>query len=275
MAFGPEADIALNREASLAAEHIGLGATSLGKANYAAHALHAQAFFALSVGLERSCKLVLALDSMLRLGVYPTKQEIRSYGHQLRELLDAVDNLAAGRKLKAEHARLPRGEITDAIIATLTEFASNLTRYYNLELLAAGESGLAVEDPMKAWHDRVTARVLEAHYTAAQRERDERRAALLESMLGHMTVVGHVSESGEPIRTVGHGATAGLRTLAARPWERMYVLRLGRFLGVVLTAQVGALYTRGVGIPSLYEHYWIFQQTDRDFRTRKIWSNMR
>ena len=49
--------LALAREAGLAAEHIGIGATALGRANYAQEAYYAQAFFALSVGFERAAKL--------------------------------------------------------------------------------------------------------------------------------------------------------------------------------------------------------------------------
>jgi hypothetical protein len=47
---------AIAHEASLAAEHIGIGATAIGKANYA-DAYYAQAFFALTTGFERASKL--------------------------------------------------------------------------------------------------------------------------------------------------------------------------------------------------------------------------
>ena len=47
---------ALQRESSLAAEHLASGVTALGKANYAQEYYLAQAFFALTIGLERCAK---------------------------------------------------------------------------------------------------------------------------------------------------------------------------------------------------------------------------
>jgi hypothetical protein len=50
---------ALNREAQLAAGQIAIGITALGKANYADKGRYAEAFFGLSIGLERMAKLIL------------------------------------------------------------------------------------------------------------------------------------------------------------------------------------------------------------------------
>jgi len=56
---------ALAREAGLAAEHLAIGISALGKANYAQHAYYGQAFFALTIGLERAAKLALVVDHAL------------------------------------------------------------------------------------------------------------------------------------------------------------------------------------------------------------------
>jgi hypothetical protein len=57
--------VALAREAGMASEHLAVGVEALSNANYAQHAYYNQAFFALSVGIERSGKLGLVVDHAL------------------------------------------------------------------------------------------------------------------------------------------------------------------------------------------------------------------
>jgi hypothetical protein len=53
---------AIQREAQLAAEQLALGTTLLGRANHAYPGLYSQAFFALSIGFERTGKLIFISD---------------------------------------------------------------------------------------------------------------------------------------------------------------------------------------------------------------------
>jgi hypothetical protein len=128
---------AITREASSAAEHMAIGATAIGRARHDRLSFYAQAFFALSVGFERSAKLGLAIDHALDQGEFPTRAQLRSYGHDLRRLLQAVEEIREGRALALRHGGLPETSIHLAIGDVLTAFATNLTRYYNLEVLGA------------------------------------------------------------------------------------------------------------------------------------------
>ena len=58
---GDISHLALNREAGIAAELIASGVTLLGRASYARAGLYGQAFFNLSIGFERTAKLMGAL----------------------------------------------------------------------------------------------------------------------------------------------------------------------------------------------------------------------
>src|SRR4051812_11296822 len=119
--------IALAREAGIAAEHLAIGVTALGKANYAQHAYYGQAFFALSTGFERAAKLALVVDYALEhAGEFPTNERVREFGHDLRKLLERVDEIASRREVEY---RLPRSGIHDAIVNVLSDFAKNITRY--------------------------------------------------------------------------------------------------------------------------------------------------
>ena len=87
---------ALADEAGLAAEHLAIGVTALGRANYAQRAYYAQAFFALSVGLERSAKLAIVVDHAVRSGgAFPSSAEMKAYGHKLDTLLECADTIAS------------------------------------------------------------------------------------------------------------------------------------------------------------------------------------
>src|SRR5690348_13098680 len=99
---------ALAREAGLAAEHIAIGTTALGRANYAAPAYYAQALFALSIGFERSIKLALVVDHALdNAGEFPQNEQIRAYGHDLRKLMRQAEAVATKHGVAPSEACFP------------------------------------------------------------------------------------------------------------------------------------------------------------------------
>jgi hypothetical protein len=257
---------AIAREAASAAEHIAIGATALSRANHAQTAYYSQAFFSLSVGFERSCKLALSVASALDGNGFADRKTLRKYGHNVVKLLNDVDVLADNRGLTGD-GRLPRDEIHNAILEVLREFADNLTRYYNLEL-AAGETAAATEDPISAWFNRVTLPVLEERDTDKSRARREQKAAMMRSIEA-MTLVRHHAEDGTPISSLEAGALHSGAVDFARPWERMHVLQIARFLYEVFSRLGSGPHP---DIPYLGEFFAIYLNSDAFFRQRKTWS---
>jgi hypothetical protein len=103
---------ALAREAGIAAEHMAIGVTALGDANYAFPAYYGQAFFALTTGFERSCKLALVVDyAVQNNGTFPPESEFRRYRHNLRQLLDEADRISERLNSAGGIDRLPRSAI--------------------------------------------------------------------------------------------------------------------------------------------------------------------
>jgi hypothetical protein len=271
MAMSPEW-LALAREAGLASEHLGIGVTALGRANYAQPAYYSQAFFALSVGIERSGKLGLVVDHALdHDGAFPSDKTVRSYGHDLSRLLHLLDEVAERRGLSGEWDRLPDSNIHRGIIETLNEFARNITRYYNIEFVT-GAVPPSVMDPVSAWFTRVTEPVLAAHDSVRRRQKREAQAALLEEMTGSFTLVRHHSETGAPISTVYDGALRTAIVDTFRPYERMYVLQIARFISSVLTELGYAAQRDHLGVPYLPDFFFLFRQADSYLRSRKTWS---
>jgi hypothetical protein len=261
---------ALANEAGSSAEHLGLGVTSLSRANYAQKAYYTQSFFALSVGLERACKLILVADHAVTKGVFPSNAQVRRYGHKLTDLMDAADKVAEGLQVSDEE-RMPRSGIHDAVIETLSDFASNVTRYYNLDLVTGAKRIQGREDPIAEWWRRVTKPVLRQHYPQRSEDLHFANALAIENMAGQYMLVRFFAEDGALIDSPGAAAMRTAETEFARRWERMYVLQFARFVGGVL----GKLGYQGAGseeIPYFSEFFGIFRNSDEYFRGRKTWS---
>jgi hypothetical protein len=250
----------------LAAEHIGVGATALGRASHAQDALYSQAFFALSVGFERACKLGLTIDHAQTHGHFLDRKSLKALGHDLRDLLEKLDEVGQRRAASSESRRLPRSEIHNAIVGVLTDFAKNVTRYYNLELLA--EEPTAV-DPIASWMERVTRPVLAVHDREHYRLRREARAASFE-LLEPMVLIRQTSETGEALNTVAGNTIHGRTVEFARRWERMYLLQIARFVATVLS-HLGQP-TNQMQVPYLSDFFRNFLTTDEFFRSKRNWS---
>ena len=263
---------AISREAGIAATHIGIGVSALHDANHAEDGYYGQAFFALSIGLERSAKLVLVIDHALNnKGDFPPHKVLMGYGHRLDALLHSTDSIAEARGI-APSDRLPQSAIHGAMISVLTNFAANVTRYYNLDFLTNAPR-TAADDVVSEWHREVTTRVIASHYPDRVRRRNELRAANLDAMIGDVMRVMHTSETGTPLHSVEAAAVHGAATEYVKPWTRMYVLQIARFLSkVMFTLSIAAYEQRLQSIPHLSDFYRIFMNDDRYFRARKRWS---
>ena len=262
--------IALAREASLAAEHMAIGVTALGRANYAQEAYYAQAFFALSVGFERAAKLALVVDHRVRIGAFPLNNEVRQYGHDIKTLLECLDRIA--ERLGPTEERLPHSTVHTAIIAILSDFAANVTRYYNLDFVTNASSPAGI-DPLLQWSEQVVKPILDVHYKPHRKSRDERNASLTEAIFGEYGLVRHHSEAGQPINSTYEASKATAQANFAAPYVRTYVMQIVRFVARLLSS-VGYEAEKRLleDIPSLSEVFAIFGQEDLYFRRRKCWS---
>jgi hypothetical protein len=261
---------AIAREAGTAAEHIGIGVGALGRASHSQDAYYSQAFFALSIGFERSCKIGLTIDHALdNDGEFLDAKSLKKYGHDLRQLLEALAVVSRRRFPEEKYRTLPDSPIHASIIDLLTEFADNVTRYYNLEFLAGSPGAIDRQDPTATWFEQVTLPVLAAHDKERFRRRREESVASFGAVEPYVLARLH-SESGEQIQGPTGNALHGRTIAFARRWERMYVLQIARFIAAVM---------RGLGRPSelaevpyLSDFYRDFLTADHYFRSRANWS---
>lgn len=265
---------ALAREAGLSAEHLAIGITALGKANYAQQAYYGQAFFALTIGLERAAKLALVIDhSLEHNGVFPSYQMIRGYSHNLKELLEKADEIAERRGLSAPEDRLPRTSIHTGIVQVLTDFANNVTRYYNLDLVTGDPRATTHVDPVRAWYEKVIIPVLVAHYCQSKKERHRSNARLIAQMLGSDAKILYHAENGHLMDSAYEASMQTAITDFAKPYVRMYVMQIARFFSSLFSELGNAAHRYQLeAIPELSEFFAIFNNRDEYFRQRKSWS---
>lgn len=186
---------ALSREAAIAAEHLGSGATIIGKANYAHDAHYSQAFFSISAGIERGAKLALAVNhAIANGGDFPDPKALRAYGHNLSGLLCAMDKLSEDLGLPQDK-RLPVNKINNGIVEVLTEFASNITRYYNLDFIMGNVHSRAQGDPIELWYKLVTKPILEKHLTDKRKNKIEKKARRIPGLMEPISHAVHIKNN--------------------------------------------------------------------------------
>ena len=255
----------LTAEAGIAVDQIGEGATMLGESAAAAPWTFARAFFPLSIGLERASKLALQVETRLHTGEFLNEERMRRLGHNLGELLDAVKQMTDRSVLSMVR---PTNPIHESIISVLSNFATG-GRYHHLDNIAGRG---ATPDPARTWWDSVISPILDRHYSAHQRQKDERTAELLDQAMSSFTIVMFTHVDGSEIRTVYQSSLAAAQSKASIPWARMYTLQLVRWLAEIFEYLTMETYRCGVHeIPVLNDFFAVFRQADRDLRSRKVW----
>ena len=264
---------AFSREAALAAEHLATGATLIGNADANHHGIFNQAFFSLSIGVERAAKLAFILDhAITHDGTFPTNDMLKKYCHNLRRLLDKMDEIASQHHEQCDaDLALPNTEIHRGIIETLSDFA-RITRYYNLGYLV-GVDAPTMKEPIEAWHDRVGKPILAKHYSNSRRNKDAERADTVDRAVGDTALVHLSSESGDFIGTVEALESNAAQVRVTQRYARMYTLQIARFLAMLISDLRHEAFMKGMtDIPDLSEFFAIFFNDDDYFRSRKTWS---
>jgi hypothetical protein len=261
---------AIARELALSVEQIAHGVQALDRASFARPAEYSRAFFGLSVGLERLCKMTIALDHAVdNNGAFPPSRAFKTYGHDLKALLDNVDVIAGARNVDFGTTGRPATEIHESIVKEVSQFADNVTRYYNLELL----SGTRIStDPIARWWTTIREPILAQHLTRQSRAKIERCKAAVQPSFGEQMVIRSHAETGEEIRSAATAVERAAITSYVIPWERMYVLQLVRYVATVTMHLNEPAMASGLDWPYVSEFLGAFRSDDKWFRKKKMWS---
>ncbi|WP_419936148.1 hypothetical protein [Candidatus Palauibacter sp.] len=172
--------------------------------------------------------------------------------------------------------------MTHNIVGILSDFATNVTRYYNIDSITGGLHERAY-DPIVTWHRDVSTLVLNKHITSAQKSKIEELAVGLGKPLDPFTFVALSGEDRTPITDIVTATTRADLMKIERPHTRMYTLQICRFIASVMAAisdrardtiasTAPIAVPRTLAIPYMREIFAIYFNDDRYFRTKKVWS---
>jgi hypothetical protein len=264
---------ALNREAQLAGQQISTGVTALGHATHAELGLYTEAFFGLSIGLERLAKLIVVTDHAIHnSGTFPTNDDLRKTGHDILLLVSRCDVLSREYRAGKEYSERPNDSIHQGIIETLSEFAK-LSRYYNLDLLVQGKSAHLLE-PIQAWWQRVGEPILFRHYSNRQREKDKLEAEIGTALVSASSAVIHSNETGASINNIDELIRHGRATRVVQKYGCLYTLQVVRWMSFLISdlSHVGAYEKRIEPLLGIDEPFLMFRMDDKYLKTRLRWS---
>jgi hypothetical protein len=263
---------AIQREAQLAAEQLATGVTALGRANHAQRGLYAQAFFALSIGLERLAKLIVVADyAITHCGSYPTDKQLRGFGHDIVGLLARCEQISSRYRSGKDYAVRPNTAIHEGIVTALSEFGE-LSRYHNLDFLVGGKA-TAYPEPIAGWWARVGRPILDKHYSMAQRQRDEESVAV-DTVATVPAFVLHHAEDGTRIDDVATLMQRAMATNIVQKFGRLYTLQIIRWLAFLITdlADLAAYKHRLEPFFGIGEAFELFRGDEKHIKNRKRFS---
>jgi hypothetical protein len=259
------------RETSLAAGLVCAGVNSLGRANYADLGDYYVALFGLANGVERLGKLIWVIDFRAKNGRSPTDKELRSLGHKLPEIVDAVRKIDQEQALDLRYP-FPDDTMTTAVIEALTMFAdASRGRYANFETISGASSP---HDPITHWWKHVVEPILARHFEGTKHdERAKRDAAMVDRMIGGYSHVMHLDENGDQISDVVSGSYRTSQNQFAQQYGRFYTLQIVRWMSDVFAKLTGPI-AGPDGDPTLFGHDELlstFRASDHYLKTRKRW----
>ncbi|WP_457134448.1 hypothetical protein [Mycobacteroides abscessus] len=265
---------ALGREAALVRQLVGSGATALGRANYAdLTGEYYTAFFGLSIGLERLCKLILVTDyAITHQGILPNQKLVRSYGHKLAMLCEKVEDIADNHQLEIRYPR-PKSEITSSILTCLDEFAdAGRGRYANFTEL--GNPNLSQDEPIANWWNDVAEAILTKHYYGKRVQKTvESQAAFAHKMMAPHSSILFINETNDVMTTPLAASTRTGQAELVQRYGRYYALTVARWLADVFCELTKmATYKRDIhAFSGVWEHLWDYAVPDDFLKTRKVW----
>lgn len=136
-------------EALLASASLRSGLTALNKCKYHDKGSFYNAFFQLSIGLERFFKIIYVVQYMIENDLNkPTYIHLRKLGHDISILHQNAVNIAIKYE-KRDKGKWVLNDEQSAILTMLSEFEKE-TRYYNLNTII-GDKKL-MNDPLEQWN---------------------------------------------------------------------------------------------------------------------------
>lgn len=250
----------LLREAAMASMSIGVGLTQLRRYDFTSKGYFYHALASLAMGLERVFKLILIYDYRLQhRNKFPTKHELKSFGHRLHDMVAAVLSINKRRALGVDVDFYGQDPLLPKIVAFLSEYAQT-TRYYNLDSVAGAT--LPGDEPLATWDREIGTEIVKRHF------RVTKNVAFMRAIAPHMdsfSVFSHSSEQMGPIKMASEMVAASETSEVKQKYSMYYAYMIVRMASQLLDA----IECKGRFFPFLSEHFMIFRIIERNMIMRK------
>lgn len=179
-------------EVDFSRQLLGIGLTSLRKADFSTRGLYFQALSSISLGLERLLKLCLILDDYNKTGQYPSRKVLKDYGHKLTELF----NFAQKKTKNAPKLN----EIQSNALELLTKFATS-SRYSNIDFITNDFEN----DPIKEWYTEIDEKIWSVMLKPKDINRIIKKCEEVRSLVKDLPIFvgGYEDEMGNEIKDAG------------------------------------------------------------------------
>ncbi len=242
------AQSSIKKECGLVRGLIGSGITELGKASYRNGEWHYyNAFFSLSIGIERLAKLILVANHIIQKdGALPDKETMelykKKYGHKLKKLSNKVDKIAKKHELKLKYER-PQDSTSIAIIRCLDSFANaGEGRYANFNFLDDPKNRNKTE-PIKKWWQEIATPILAEHYKNEIKQDVKKYASRLSKITDRDIFLPYRNEESIEMKTVKECLERDGETLIVQKYGCYHTLRIVRWMAEVF-----------INLPDIKEH---------------------
>ena len=269
--------LSIRKECRLARELLGSGINSLRSANYADGEGHYyNAFFGLSIGLERLAKLIIVADYIVRnKGAPPDKKFIKSmaecYQHKLTPLLSKINDISIEHDLELTCPCLGNN-ISIKIISCLHSFATaGEGRYFNFSSLFNPNFKPNLE-PINKWWQDVAEFIVAEHYYDGEIKMSDNTKNVLELMKKDHSLF-YTNEVGKIMRDRNEISEWDIRTQIVQQFGCFHTLTIVRWMACVfieLSKKNNIEQKNNI----LFEHskYFIgFIQSDEHLKITKHW----
>ena len=258
-----EQEYLLGRECALSAMSIGQGLTLIRKYDFVKHAYGTQAFFMLSIGIERLLKVILIYNHRRKNNNdFPNNAELKKYGHKIKPLYENALKISEEIGMPELSQELTSDPIFDQIVEFLTKF-SNTSRYYNLDTLTGSSND--TDEPLRMWNKEINKVIVERHY----RHNDNKANFIKEltDAIGKNFLVEFDTDEGKKINNLRDFYLEGMTVTVKQKYGMFYLYCMIRFLSDLLW-HLDKNY-----FPMVSEYFVIFRNSDNAYvKGRKTWN---
>lgn len=258
-----EQELLFHRECALSAMSIGQGLSLIRKYEFVKHAYGTQAFFMLTIGIERLLKIILIYHFRTKNNnAFPNNAELKSIGHNLHSLYNKAKDIANDIGCSDLYSPLEDDNIFNLIIDFLSNFAQS-ARYYNLDKLTGFTNKF--DEPLRDWNKRINSIIVSRHYRHNKKKAEDIKA--LSRMIGGHFLVSFNNEKGSNINNVEDFYLEGMTVNIKQKYSMFYLYCIVRFLS-------NLLYHLDSGyFPFVSEYFVMFRNPDDTYvKTRRTWN---